>query len=120
MGVNYTALEATATRLLRDNGQAITFTYETGEVIDPATGVVTTPASESTVDGFGVATNYKNAEIDGQSVLASDLKLLASNVATEPKPNWKVGVNGETWRVMQVMPVNPAGTNVMYICQIRI
>jgi hypothetical protein len=120
MGVNYTALEATATRLLRDNGQAITFSYETGEVINPATGTVTTPASESTVSGYGVASNYKNAEIDGQSVLASDLKLLASNVATEPKANWKVGVNGKTWRVMQVMPINPAGTNVMYICQIRI
>ena len=120
MGVNYTALEGTATRLLRDNGQAITFTYETGEIINPATGVVTTPATQSTVSGHGVATNYKNAEIDGQSVLASDLKLLASNVATEPKANWKVGVNGKTWRVMQVMPINPAGTNVMYICQIRI
>ena len=120
MGINYTALESTAARLLRDNGQAITFSYETGEVINPATGVVTTPSSETTVDGFGVATNYKNAEIDGQSVLASDLKLLASNIATEPEANWKVTVNGKTWRVMQVNPINPAGTNVMYICQIRI
>ena len=120
MGVNYVALEATATKLLKNNGQSITFTYETGEVINPATGAVTTPASESTLGGYGVATNYRNAEIDGQSVLASDLKLLASNVATEPEVNWKVGVNGKTWRIMQVSPINPAGTNVMYICQIRI
>lgn len=120
MGVNYTALQATATNLLRDNGQSITFTYETGEVIDPATGTVTTPASETTIAGFGVATNYKNAEIDGQSVLASDLKLLASNIATEPQVDWQVTVNSKTWRVMSVMPINPAGTNVMYICQIRI
>ena len=120
MGVNYTALEGTATRLLRDNGQAITFTYETGEVINPATGVVTTPASNSTVSGYGVATNFKNAEINGDTILSSDLKLLASNVASEPKANWRVGVNGRTWRVMQVSPINPAGTNVMYICQIRI
>ena len=94
MGLNHSALESTATRLLRDNGQAITFSYETGEVIDPATGVVTTPASSGSVSGYGVATNYKNAEIDGQSILASDLKLLASNVATEPKVDWEVGVNG--------------------------
>lgn len=120
MGVNYTALQSTATRLLRDNGQAITFSYQTGEVINPATGAVTTPASEATVPGFGVATNYKNAEINGETVLSSDLKLLASNIATAPEVNWKVTVNGKTWRVMQVMPINPAGTNVMYILQIRI
>ncbi len=120
MGVNYAALQATATRLLRDNGQSITFTFETGEVIDPATGTVTTPAGESTVDGFGVATNFKNAEIDGQSVLASDMKLLASNVATEPTAGAKVSVNGKTFRVMQVTPINPANSNVMYICQIRV
>jgi hypothetical protein len=120
MGINYTALQSTASRLLQDNGQAITFSYKTGEVINPATGTVTTPASDETVDGFGVAVNYKNAEIDGQTVLESDLKLLANNLATAPEVNWKVAVNGETWRVMQVMPINPAGTNVMYILQIRI
>ena len=120
MGINYAALESTATRLLRDNGQAIVFTFETGEVIDPATGTVTTPASESTVNGYGVATNFKNAEIDGQSVLASDLKLLASNISTAPTVGAKVSVNGKTWRIMQVMPINPANTNVMYICQIRV
>ena len=120
MGINYTALQSTATRLLQSNGQSVTFRYETGEVINPATGTVTTPASEETVPGFGVAINYKNAEIDGQTVLASDLKLLVSNLATAPEVNWKVTVNSKAWRVMQVMPINPAGTNVMYILQIRI
>lgn len=120
MGINYTALQSTATRLLRDNGQSITFTYEIGQVINPSTGTVTTPASEETVSGFGVAINYKNAEINGETVLSSDLKLLASNIATAPEVNWEVTVDSKTWRVMQVMPINPAGTNVMYILQIRI
>ena len=120
MGINYTSLQSTATRLLQGNGQAITFRYEAGESIYPATGVVTTPASESTVAGFGVALNYTNVELNGESIIESDLKLLVDNVATEPQVGWKATVNSETWRVMRVMPVNPAGTNVMYELQIRI
>lgn len=120
MGINYTALQSTATNLLTDNGQAVTFSYTSGAVINPATGEVTDAGSVTNVAGYGVAVAYKTAEIDGQSVLASDLKLIANNVATAPAVGWTVSVNSRTWRVMNVQPLNPAGTNIMYICQLRI
>ena len=120
MAMNYSALQTTSERLLRENGQAITFSYTTGAVINPATGEVTDAGTTATVTGYGIATNYQNTEIDGESVLAGDLRLIANNVATEPEPDWTVSVNSKTWRVMNVQPVNPAGTNVIYICQLRI
>ena len=120
MAINYTALQSKAETLLRDNGQSITFSYTSGAVIDPATGTVSDSGTTETVTGYGIATNYNRAEIDGQAILASDLRLIVNNVSTEPQVDWTVSVNSNTWRVMSVQPINPAGTNVIYICQLRI
>ncbi len=119
MGVNYTALQTKATNLLKNNGQEITFTYTSGEDIDPATGVVSDAGSITTVTGYGAATRYRNIEIDGDAILASDLRLICNSVSSEPQVGWNVSVNSDSFRVMEVESVNPAGTNVIYICQIR-
>ncbi len=120
MAINYDALQTKAEKLLEDNGQSITFSYTSGAVIDPATGVVSDSGSTETVSGFGIATNFQKAEIDGEAVLASDIRLIANNVAEEPEPDWTVVVNSKTFRVMSVQQINPAGTNIIYICQLRI
>jgi len=119
MGINYTALQTKATNLLTNNGAAITFNYTSGADIDPATGVVNDAGSSVSVSGYGVATRYRNIEIDGDSILASDMRLICNNVATEPEVGWNVTVNSTVFRVMEVESINPAGTNVIYICQIR-
>jgi hypothetical protein len=119
MAINYQNLQSMAASMLQDNGQAITFSYTSGQVINPATGVVSAAGSTTNVAGYGVTLNFRAAEIDGQSVLTSDLKLIANNVSSEPQAGWKVQANSKTYRVMTVSPINPAGTNVIYICQIR-
>ena len=120
MAVNYAALAATAATLIQDNGQAVTFTYETGEAINPATGVVTTPASETEVSGYGVSLNFMASEINGTTVIAGDMKLICNAVATKPQAGWKVTVDSVDYRVMDVKTLSPAGTDVIYTCQIRI
>lgn len=119
MAIDYAKLQATALRLLTQNGQAITFSYETEGDINPATGAGS-EGDTITVAGVGVASRYKNMEIDGTVILASDLKLICNNVATEPQPQWRVSVNSKIFTVLDVMPVNPAGQNIIYICQLRI
>lgn len=119
MAVNYTSLQNTAYNLLKANGQAITFSYTSGEDVDPATGVVSDAGSSVTVTGYGAATKYKNMEIDGEAINASDLRLICDNVATKPEQGWNVYVNSGNWRVMNVEEISPAGTNVIYICQLR-
>ena len=120
MGINYSSLQDTATRLLKDNGQTVTFAYKVGEVIDPATGQVTTPATNNTIDAFAVVRRYGNEEVNGSTVLASDLLLIINNIAVEPDVACTVTVDSKVWRVMSVQSLSPAGTNIVYNVQIRI
>lgn len=124
MALNYTSLQTTALNLLKANGQAISFTYSADRVVNPATGAVTQAGSTTTLSGFGAATKYKNIEIDGEAIKAGDLRLICNNTKlgeTEIKPEqgWNVLTNSATWRVMDVEELNPAGINVIYICQLR-
>ena len=119
MAVNYASLQKTAFNLLKANGQAITFSYTSGADIDPATGIVSDAGTSVNVTGYGAATKYKNMEIDGEAIQASDMRLICDNVATKPEQGWNVYVNSGNWRVMDVEEISPAGTNVIYICQLR-
>lgn len=120
MAVNYTSLQNTATRLLRDNGQVVPFAYKTGEVVNPATGQVTTPATNNTLNAFAIVRRYDNEEVNGSTVLASDLLLIINNISIEPDVAWTVTVDTKIHRVMSVRSLSPAGTNIVYYVQIRI
>ena len=119
MALNYTSLQEKALNLLKANGQAITFSYTSGEDIDPATGVVSDSGTTVSVAGFVAATKYRNIEIDGEAIHASDLRLICDNVATKPEQGWNIYINSGTWRVMDVQEISPAGINIIYICKLR-
>ena len=116
----YSGLTATAARLLLKYGQSVVLKYETGGTIDPATGVVTVPATQETVTGYGAATRYKNSEIDGTLIKSSDQRLILERVAVEPLVGWRAQVSGKEYKIMDVMPVSPADEDVIYICQLRL
>lgn len=110
----------TATTLLTKFGEAVTLTYETNEVRDPATGEVTTPATEVEVSGFGYPSRFQNAEIDGTTVERSDTRLVLNKVSVRPEQGWRAEVQGKTFRVMDVQPITRSGADVIYICQLRV
>ena len=109
----------TATTLLAKFGEAVSLTYETDEVRNPATGEVTTPASENVVPGFGYPSRFQNAEIDGTVIKRSDTRLILNKVDEEPEQGWRAQVQGKTFRVMDVQPITKSGADVIYICQLR-
>ena len=110
----------TATKLLAEFGEAVSLTYETDEVRNPATGEVTTPASENVVPGFGYPSRFQNAEVDGTVIKRSDTRLILNNVSVEPEQGWRAQVQGKTFRVMDVQPITKSGADVIYICQLRV
>ena len=116
----YSGLTATAAKLLLKYGQSVVLKYETGGTIDPATGVVTVPATQETVSGYGVASRYKNAEVDGTLIKSSDQRLVLEKVSSAPQAGWKAQVSGKEYKVMDSMPVSPGGEDVIYICQLRL
>jgi len=110
----------TATTLLAKFGEAVSLTYETDEVRNPATGEVTTPASENVVPGFGYPSRFQNAEVDGTVIKRSDTRLILNKVDEEPAQGWRAQVQGKTFRVMDVQPITKSGADVIYICQLRV
>ena len=116
----YGGLTTTAARLLLKYGQSVMLKYESGGTADPATGVVTVPATQETVNGYGVASRYKNAEVDGTLIKSSDQRLILEKVSTVPQVGWRAQVSGKEYKVMDVMPVSPGNEDVIYICQLRL
>ena len=110
----------TATTLLTKFGEAVTLTYETNEVRNPATGEITTPATENEASGFGYPSRYQNAEVDGTVVQRSDTRLILNKVTQKPEQGWRAQVQGKTLRVMDVQPITKSGADVVYICQLRV
>ena len=110
----------TATKLLAEFGEAVSLTYETDEVRNPATGEIITPASENVVPGFGYPSRFQNAEIDGTVVQRSDTRLILNKVDEEPAQGWRAQVQGKAFRVMDVQPITKSGADVIYICQLRV
>jgi hypothetical protein len=110
----------TATTLLTKFGEAVTLTYETNEVRNPATGEITTPATENEASGFGYPSRYQNAEVDGTVVQRSDTRLILNKVTQKPEQGWRAQVQGKTFRVMDVQPITKSGADVIYICQLRV
>ena len=110
----------TATTLLAKFGEAVALTYETDEVRNPATGQITTPATENEVPGVGYPSRYQNAEVDGTVVKRSDTRLVLNKVSRRPEQGWRAAVQGKTFRVMDVQPITKSGAAVVYICQLRV
>ena len=110
----------TATTLLAKFGEAVSLTYETDEVRNPATGEITTPASENVVSGFGYPSRFQNAEVDGTVIKRSDTRLILNKVDEAPEQGWRAQVQGKAFRVMDVQPITKSGADVVYICQLRV
>lgn len=84
---------------------------KTGEVDDNGTQVFNTTA---------VRDAFKRSDIDGTSVLATDVRLyLSPSLATEPKPGDVIVFDGETYSVVNVRPTKPGTVVLLYDVQCR-
>ena len=116
----YSGLTVTAAKLLLKYGQSVMLKYETGGTIDPATGIVTVPATQETVTGNGAASRYKNSEVDGTLIRSGDQRLILEKVSTIPQTGWRAQVSGKEYKIMDVEPISPGNEDVIYICQLRL
>lgn len=119
MAINYAQIAVDAAAAIATAGQSVTLKYEADEVINKATGAITTPASDTSVVCNGVFLKYNSQEIDGENILIDDAKLIIETVATEPDIGWTATVNSVEYQVVGVSPLEPAGTNVIYTLQLR-
>lgn len=113
---DYVSLAAGAKRLLGTFGRVITVETTTG-TFDPVLGVVNSAATTS-FTANGVVVDYDKSQIDGESVLKNDKRLLLDS-DDAPSVNDVAVIGSIDYTIVSVRELNPGGTVVIYDCQIR-
>ena len=114
MSLDYTALAATAVRLLTNTGQTLTFTRKTEGAFNPSTGkaAVTETAYEKKV----AVTNYASGDFN-DIILQGDLKLVCESYTYSTDDT--VSIDSKDYRIIRIDQIKPAATEVAVILQVR-
>lgn len=111
-------ITTTARTLLTKYGESVAFVREAEGAYDPATS--STGADTTTnYSGYGVPTQYNRADIDGDLIKASDIRLIVEKTNTEPNVGDTCTVDGTVHRVLAVTPIKVTNIDIIYILQIR-
>lgn len=120
MAIDYSALLASATSLISENGRTVTLertvrTNTTGKPWEPATETVQQQSVSAVWAG------YNGDEIDGTLILAGDAKVLISpsGLSWLPETDCRIVDGSDTWRIVNVETVKPGATSVLLKCQVR-
>jgi len=115
MTFNYTALQDSSAQLLQRFGRQLTFTRTTDGTYDPDTGT-TSPTTE-TFTKYGCVFEYSDSERGDQNIEVGDRRVLAEGHAYEVGD--LVSLDSETYRIVTVSNIQPAGTVVACNLQVR-
>lgn len=123
MDFDYSALATVADELLIEFGRAVTIRRQTAGAYDPATGSATVTTADESGHGaiFDFGLHQAGTQFAaGSMILSGDKQLLLSPTGvTEPKPGHLAIVGADTWNIVSVKTTAPAGTAVLYECQLR-
>lgn len=121
--MNYAAIAANTTALLKRAGMAMTLRVTTPGAYDPMSGTATgdVPADYACV---GIVRTPSTSQ--GESYFANSLiqtgdqiALLSTSVAIQPAPGHVLVISSSEWQVVAVITVAPAGVPVLYKLQVR-
>ena len=117
---DYTRARATAERLLARFGQAGSIRRTTttgGDAWNPGSGTTTTTGYDCTV----ALLDYKDMEIDGTRVVQGDRKayISTSGLSITPSNGDQLRVGSVDHAIVDIKQINPAGTVVVYMAQVR-
>lgn len=115
----YSNLAKTASNLLNRYGQKVVFTRTVKGEYDPAEGE-RTGDSTITFKGFGALLDFDFKQMDGENIISGDVRLLLESISKTPQINDIVTANGKSYVVLNVKELNPAGTQVMTECHLRV
>lgn len=115
MSFDYAPLQKTAQSLLAKFGQELTFTRTAKGTYDPGTG--TTSDTVSTFTKNGVLFDYRDADSDGQTILAGDRRLVSE--AHDYEVGDTVSIGSDVYRVVSVSTNQPGDTALVSELQIR-
>jgi hypothetical protein len=124
MTFNYTKAAATSLRLLTRFGRSVTLRKQTIGAYDPATSSNTVTTADYT--GTGALFDFTERTLgqqfgDGLTVMLGDKKLLLApdGITAAPVPGDLLIFGSDTYQVLRVKSVAPAGTVVLYELHLR-
>lgn len=117
--VDYVGLKNTASELLREFGQLVTFNRRNVTAFNNGTGAETLGAA-TTFTGYGAGFQYRRAEIDGTVVQYGDVKLTVEAMTTVPIIGDTVTYGSIVYRAMNVDALSPGGVVLRYKIQLRV
>jgi hypothetical protein len=112
-------LSSRMSKVLAKLGEPCTVSYQTGDSIDPDTGIFTAGTVIS-MEGFCAQEQYSASEVDGSNVLRGDLKLVVSKLLDRPEVGSVVNVDSKNYTAINVEPVRFKGADVVYMIQGRV
>lgn len=115
MAINYLAMRATATRLLKENGTKIEGVRPGSVERIDGEEVIT---DDTTIKIIGVKTEYKPHQIDGKNILSGDVQLTCT-YETPVQVGDVFDIDGQRWRVENPWPSKPASILLCYKLQLR-
>lgn len=118
MTFDYARARATADRLLANFGATGAIRRET-----PGSGPAYNPG-DPTVTDYPVTlalTSYNARQVDGTRIRAEDRKALvsASAAVVPTTSDLLIAADGAILKIVDVKSISPAGTTVLYECQVR-
>lgn len=111
MAFNYSPLSTTATRLIKNFGQSVTFTRNGSVTYDPTAGV--SSSSQTTYTANIVLFDQTKTEIEDTSLQEKNIPANMSST-TEPVIGDTATINSENYRIIDVTPIRPATTVIYY------
>tara|TARA_R110000787_G_scaffold154554_1_gene268277 strand:- start:222 stop:572 length:351 start_codon:yes stop_codon:yes gene_type:complete len=115
MSFNYTALQSSAGLLLKKFGRQLTFTRATDGAYNPNTG--TASPTTATYVKYGCVFDYSAQEIALDNIEVGDRRVFAEGHTY--KVGDKVSLDSQSYRVVAVSNIQPAGTVVACNLQVR-
>lgn len=122
--MDYVAVSARVTDRLTTDGQQMLLRVKNPGTYDPVAGAYTGGQADADTPFYGVAVNITeefSKEVNWQNIETQD-KLVYGNVPSSfPTPSLdnKVVIAGVEWSIIRKQEINPAGTPVLYIYQVR-
>lgn len=114
----YSGLAATALDLLTEFGQPVTVLQQGPQSMNTATGI-TAPTTTNSMSTYGalfdyIYRQYGNEVVKGAQIQSADKQLFMAATPSPPQVQDKVVVGGNTWAIVNIKQINPAGTPVLY------
>lgn len=119
MSAFYDGLAQTALVLLQDKGMTMTLNQRTPGTYSATTG--TTTVTETTYTVTGAQFHFPANMIDGSMIQRGDRRVIvaARGMTVEPDAGDVLTIAGTRTNVVAVKAINPGGTTIAYVLQVR-